>query len=326
MFVPAHRSFSVDTWRKPASAVTHVPVVFIHIIQLQLGIVYFYAGIAKLNYDWLIEAMPLKIWLVSRNDIPLIGPLFNYVWVPYLFSWFGMIYDLSIPFLLLTKRYRGIAYVAVIVFHIMTRILFQIGMFPFVMIGATLIFFPESFHQKLINTVRKILHIPYKEIAETFYVFRQNVAEKILFGILIAFVVFQLLFPFRYLCYPGKLFWTEEGFRFSWRVMLMEKMGVCYFYVRNPDNGWQTEVNIHKYLTPQQEKMMSTQPDMILQFAHYLGKEYQQQGIQHPEVRVLSYVAFNGRMSELFIDPKVDLMKEKDSFCAKKWIMPYKEE
>jgi hypothetical protein len=36
------------------------------------------------------------------------------------------------------------------------------------------------------------------------------------------FIAFQLLFPFRYLCYPNELFWTEE-FRFSWRVMLMEK-------------------------------------------------------------------------------------------------------
>jgi hypothetical protein len=326
LFAPAHRSFSVDTWRKPALALTHIPVIFIHIIQLQLGIVYFYAGIAKLNYDWLIEAMPLKIWLVSRNDIPLIGPLFNYVWVPYAFSWFGMLYDLSIPFLLLSKRYRGLAYIAVIVFHIMTRVLFQIGMFPFVMIGATLVFFPANFHQKIIAGLKKILQIKRHEITQRYYVFRQTIAEKILFVILIVYVLFQLIFPFRYVCYPDKLFWTEQGFRFSWRVMLMEKMGACYFYVRNPETGGQTEVNIHKYLTPQQEKMMSTQPDMILQFAHHLGKEYQQQGIKNPEVRVLSYVAFNGRMSELFIDPKVDLMKEKDSFCTKKWIKPYKEE
>ena len=32
----------------------------------------------------------------------------------------------------------------------------------------------------------------------------------------------QLAFPFRYLLYPGNIFWTEEGYRFSWRVMLME--------------------------------------------------------------------------------------------------------
>ena len=237
-----------------------------------------------------------------------------------------MVYDLSIPFLLLTKRYRGIAYAAVIVFHVMTRILFQIGMFPFVMIGATLIFFPADIHKKIIDRLRTLLPEVCTGIPETYYVFRQTLYTKMLLAVCICFVTFQLLFPFRYLFYPGKLFWTEQGFRFSWRVMLMEKMGACYFYVKNPDNGWQTEVNIHEYLTPQQEKMMSTQPDMILQFAHHLGEVYKQKGISNPEVRVLSYVAFNGRMSRLFIDQHVDLMKQKDSFCEKKWLVPYSEE
>ena len=33
----------------------------------------------------------------------------------------------------------------------------------------------------------------------------------------------QVIFPLRYIFYPGELFWHEQGYRFSWRVMLMEK-------------------------------------------------------------------------------------------------------
>jgi hypothetical protein len=49
---------------------------------------------------------------------------------------------------------------------------------------------------------------------------------------------YQLLYcvsitvPFRYLCYPNELFWTEEGFRFSC-VMLMEKAGYATFKVKD---------------------------------------------------------------------------------------------
>jgi hypothetical protein len=42
----------------------------------------------------------------------------------------------------------------------------------------------------------------------------------------------SIIVPLRYLCYPNELFWTEEGFRFSWRVMLMEKAGYATFKVK----------------------------------------------------------------------------------------------
>ncbi|ABG57956.1 HTTM domain-containing protein [Cytophaga hutchinsonii] len=323
LFVPAHRACSVDTWRKPELYCSDIPVVFIHVIQLQVGIVYFYAGLAKINTDWLIHAMPLKIWLISRNDIPIIGAMFNHTLIPYFFSWFGMLYDLGIPFLLLTKKYRTIAYAAVIVFHVLTRIIFQIGMFPFVMIGATLIFFPASFHNKILVCLKQLFCVKSKPVDFiNGYTFSNTGVNKLCMMLLIIYVTFQLLFPLRFLLYSDKLFWTEQGYRFSWRVMLMEKMGTCYFYVRNPVTGLQTEVDTREYLTPQQEKMMSTQPDMILQFAHYLGKLYKEKGVPYPEVRVVSYVAVNGRPSKRFIDARVDLMKETESFKEKTWILP----
>ena len=42
-------------------------------IKILLTIVYFYSGLAKINSDWLFKAMPLKIWLPSKFDLPLIG-------------------------------------------------------------------------------------------------------------------------------------------------------------------------------------------------------------------------------------------------------------
>jgi hypothetical protein len=136
------------------------------------------------------------------------------------------------------------------------------------------------------------------------------------------FFAVQVLLPFRYLLYPGSLFWTEQGYRFSWRVMLMEKAGHATFRVRDPRTGQESEVNNRHHLTANQEKMMATQPDMLLQYAHYLDASYREQGIPDPEVYADVYVTLNGRGSRRYIDPKRDLSKVSESFAHKDWILP----
>lgn len=147
------------------------------------------------------------------------------------------------------------------------------------------------------------------------------VAQKITLSFLPIFFLFQLLFPLRYLLYPGELFWTEQGYRFSWRVMLMEKAGYAQFTVKD-NAGHRAIANNTEFLTPLQEKMMSTQPDMMLQFAHLLREEYANRGFQQPQVYVDSYVALNGRLGRPLVDPNVNLANERDSFRPKTWILP----
>lgn len=322
VLVPAGNYFSVDTIRSPQNKITHIPRWFILIFQLQLGLVYFYAGVAKLNPDWLFDAMPLRIWLQAHTDLPIIGSLMDKVWVAYFFSWFGAIYDLSIPFLLLFSRTRGWAYFFVVFFHIMTFLLFQIGMFPFIMIICTLIFFPETVHQRFIRTLQKLFRKPARDGVNKMYIFA-NPLKRVWVGLIVVHFIFQLLVPFRYLLYPGKLFWTEQGYRFSWRVMLMEKAGKAFFYVTDPASGRSGETMMDNDLTVNQEKMMATQPDMILQYAHYLKQKYQAHGIKNPEIRVECYVTLNGSGSRLFIDKTVDLTREEESFKNKTWILPF---
>lgn len=320
IWLPANKLFSIDTKFKPRIASEMVSAWNINIIKLQLAIVYFYAGLAKLNSEWLLEALPLKIWLPVHYDLPLIGPLMDEVWAAYFFSWFGAIYDLTIPFFLLITTTRVYAYFAVIAFHLLTWILFPIGMFPFIMIFATLIFFSEDFHKKLLSVAGALVNYRSEfSVPQT----RPFVNVFLKYG-LAFFIIFQLLFPLRYLLYPGNIFWTEEGYRFSWRVMLMEKAGYVIFHVKDPSTGAEGEVYPSDYLTPNQEKMMSTQPDMILQFAHFIEKEYKQKGIKDPEVRAEAYVTLNGKGNRPFINSMVDLSQEKESFLPKKWVLAEK--
>ncbi|RTY95364.1 HTTM domain-containing protein [Flavobacterium sp. GT3R68] len=327
IFLPANAYFSIDAYRNPKKAFQKIPSWSIDILKLLLGVVYFYAGLAKLNSDWLFEAMPLKIWLPNNSNLPIIGSLLNENWVHYAFCWTGMIYDLSIPFLLLYKRTRLFAFVLVVVFHLLTKILFPIGVFPYIMIVSSLLFFDAEFHKKCLQIVLKLFNFSIavfdngKEKIQNF-----NWIYKTTIAFLTCFIALQLLLPFRYLLYPGELFWTEEGFRFSWRVMLMEKAGYTQFIVTDSETKENTMVDNSLFLTAFQEKQMSFQPDFILEYAHFLHDYYQKQGIHDPEVRVQSYVALNGRLSKLYIDPKINLAKENETFNHKTWILPFNDE
>lgn len=325
IFLPANVYFSVDAYRNRTNFYDQIPRWTIDSLRLLMGIVYVYAGLAKLNSDWLLEALPLRIWLPGRNDLPVIGFLFNYRETAFAFSWLGALYDLSIPFLLLNRFTRPFAYVAVVVFHVLTVILFPIGMFPYIMILAALIFFSAGFHQKIIAVLSRLLQLPNMLFARGKTLRYSSWQNQFMVSFFILFFIIQIIVPFRYTLYPNELFWSEEGYRFSWRVMLMEKMGNVQFKVVD-ESGRQMMVNNEDHLTKLQEKMMATQPDMLVQFAHYLQDYYTRQGFRNPKVFADTYVSLNGRLGKPYIDPTVNLAQETDSFTPKKWILPFGDE
>ncbi|MFN0177135.1 MAG: HTTM domain-containing protein [Saprospiraceae bacterium] len=345
IFVPANRAFSLDVLRNPAIFQSQIPRWAVFIFQLQLGIVYCYAGLWKINHDWLLDALPLKIWVPANDQLPLVGWLFKQEITPWLFSWIGMLYDVSIVFWLSWSRTRSWAYLTVVVFHTLTGLMFQIGVFPLVMIGATLIFFSEKWHERIwerlsiqLNPLRflkpyavgpkynSILNVQPALLTQQNSTFMKPSRFRKRFSLvpvlLCLHIAFQILFPWRYLLYPGNLFWTEEGYRFSWRVMLMEKAGTATFFVKDAKTGREGEVLNGEFLNPHQEKQMAMQPDMILQFAHFLKQHYEKQGVFDPAVRAEVYVTLNARPSQLLIDPNIDLTKLSDGWSHKTWIKP----
>lgn len=323
IFLPAHRYFSFDAKNNPTKASFYIPKWSVDAIKILLSIVYFYAGLAKLNSDWLVNAMPLKIWLPSKYDVPFLGDLLQQEWVHYAFSWGGTGYDLAIPFLLWYRKTRVFGFILVVIFHVLTRILFPIGMFPFIMIVSALIFFDAGFHHKILAFISRIFKISKSAWDTKVKTVSAKTTQTFQYYIVVAFLVIQLVFPWRYFFYPGELFWTEEGYRFSWRVMLMEKAGYAQFKVKDRETGKQFLVDNSDFLSPFQEKQMSFQPDFIVEYAHFLGDHFASQGHKNLEVYVESYVALNGRLSAPYIDPTVDLLEVKESFTHKDFILPF---
>ena len=315
IFLPLHRYFSLDARRNPLIRTDTVPIWVIRAVQVQLAIVYFYAGVAKLNPDWMREGLPLTLWLPNRVEFQIIGAWFDEHWVALGMSWAGAFFDLTIPFWLWWRRTRLPAYGCVVGFHLLTGMLFPIGMFPTIMIVVTLVFFDERDYERFLR-----LRLPQPEIPNNISI----QPTRLMVGFFMVFLVIQMVFPLRHWLYPGNVLWTEEGFRCSWRVMVVEKTGLAVFTVRDTESGEVWIVFPNQFLTPQQEKQMSFQPDMILEFAHFLEDEYKMRGHREVAVTVEAYVSLNGRPSQYLIDPSTDLTEYQNSIGVKEWILPLK--
>lgn len=319
IFLPCAKNFSVDNRLFKREDISEIPRFYILLPQLQMFCVYFFAGVAKLNYDWLFEAQPLKMWLPAFSHFYVIGDLMEKDWIAYLFCWFGCIYDLLIGFFLFNRRTVNVAYIFVFIFHLATALFFNIGMFPYIMMTITIIFFREEFHAAILSKLKSVFRYSNINSATT-----TVILNKGLVYIFAVYFMFQITLPFRYLLYDGKLFWTEQGYRFSWRVMLMEKAGTAFFYVRDARSGREVEVDNKKYLTYMQEKMMATQPDMMVDYAKFLKQEFIQKGFTDPTVRAQSFVTLNGSGSREFIDSQIDLSEQSNSFFKNKdWVRSY---
>ena len=324
VFLPLNRSLSVDAWLKSRTLWDTVPVGALWLLRGQLAAVYVFAGIAKLNVDWLLEAQPLLIWLQDHTGLPLIGPTLGEAWTAYAFSWGGALFDLTIVGWLTCKRTRPAAYVVLVVFHLMTYLLFpEIGVFPWLMIGAALLFFSPEWPRRLVPKVGgQHAFAATKSPAPTRESGQQSSMDALVIVVVAVYVAAQLLLPLRHYAYPGNVRWNEEGYRFAWRVLLTEKVGMVEYRVYDPATGNRWRAWPEDYLTPIQAERMATQPDMILETAHIIARDFAAQGYESVQVFADVFVSMNGRANSRLVDPDVDLAAVDNSLAPKRWLLP----
>lgn len=316
-FVPAHRALSLDARWRPSIRSETAPAWALWVLRFQLGIAYLYGGLAKLNGDW-IRGEPFRAWLARRTDFPLIGPLFREDWMVYLLSYGGLAFDLLVVPFLLWRPTRAWAFGAVVVFNVMNARLFSIGIFPWLMIAATALFFSPDWPRRLLARWWRSAPAPPEATVPA----RSTGRTRAGLALLGAYVALQLLVPLRHYLYAGDVNWTEEGHRFAWHMKLRDKDAWAEFLVTDPASGQTWVVHPGEYLTPWQEARMAARPDMILQFAHHLARQLRPPGGGRVEVRASVEASLNGREPQLLIDPAVDLAAEPRTLGAARWIVP----
>jgi hypothetical protein len=285
-----------------------------------MAIVYFYGGVAKLNADWL-RGEPVRTWLTDRGET-LGAWMANEAAVRFI-CYGGLLFDLLIVPLLLWRRTRLLAFVLAVGFHLTNRALFDIGVFPWLAIALTVLFFPPDTPRRIAARLHTLWsgrasleQMRFPNLRQAGFTWRGSVGT-----FLILYLAWQLLMPLRHLLYPGNVSWTEEGHQFAWHMMLRSKEADALFVVRNADTGEAWAVDPLRWLTRRQYRKMAGRPDMLVQFAQHLARLMHQGGYPRVQVRAVVRVRFNGRPPALLIDPEVDLAKVQRGLGRAPWIL-----
>lgn len=325
-FLPAERAFSVDALLRRKIRSDVVPAWTLWLLRAQIAIPFLYGGIAKLNSDWIHGGEPMRSWLRPLTKASGGSPIFTTDFVVYTFVYGGLLLDLLVIPLLLWRRTRLFAFAAAVLFNLINATIFDIGIFPWLMLGALLIFFPPEmfrrFARAFMSPGEEFVDTGPKTIAETSICPSLTKSQKITLGLLGAYLAFHLVFPLRHYLYPGNVSWTEEGHNFSWHMKLRTKSGEAVFTVTHPQSGQTWTINPGDYLESHQLTKVITKPDLVVLFAHHLVEEKRREGYENVEVRARIMASLNGREPQLLIDPEVDLAKEEVRLLPTPWIVP----
>lgn len=319
--LPFHRFHSLDARREPRRRLTHVPRWVLLVMRLQVGVVYFYAGVAKLNHDWLFEAAPLRLWLPARSELPLIGWWLEYPGTAYVASWLGAFFDLCIVGFLSWRKTRVPAFCAVVAFHSITAILFPIGIFPWLMTAAATLFFSPEWPRRVRARFLEPRPDPLRAIpaqpeapprgANTY------AAPRGLVPLLALHCVLQVALPLRQFLEREPSAWSLSGFNFAWNVMVAEKSGHVVFRALDRRSGQLEEVDPSRFLRRFQELAMAQDPALVRQAALHVADRMRAQG-RDVAVYADAIASLNGRPAQALIDPRVDLTRE----LPRGWILP----
>lgn len=225
-------------------------------LWLMIGLVYIFAGIAKLNFDWWNHGEPLGQWLQSRHGshgIPQL--LLNKETIIFL-ARSTALFEIIFPFLMFFRRVKFPALGVMTLFHLLNAYLWNIGIFPFLMILLLAIYLPQQ--KLLLQALRSQLHSMPKGLS----------------GGLAVFFALQILLPLRHHFIPGNVLWTEEGHRYAWRMKLRGKSVALRMFIHEGDNSIR-QVDWSRGLSPRQIMAVSKQPDMMLDWLQdrWMNKE-----------------------------------------------------
>ena len=310
--VPANRAGSLDVKFGVCQRSDTVPAWCLWLLRFQVGAVYFFGGVAKINADWL-AGEPMRTWLSRRIDYPIIGFLFGEEAVVMGMTYGGMFFDMLIVPFLMWRPTRTVGFAGVLFFNFTNAVLFQIGIFPWLAIALSTVFFDPGWPRR---------HIVLKTAGVTAPV-GPALCSWVVLAFLVVYVSWQLFLPLRHWLYPGNVSWTEEGHLYAWRMKLRSKSGRVSFYVMD-ETGEEFKVSLRDYLTWWQTRRMAIRPDMIHQFVYYLGGRLRAEGKAVVSIRVDARVSLNGRRRQHLVDPEVNLLHQPRTIWPAPWIKPLK--
>ncbi|KAL1508732.1 hypothetical protein AB1Y20_004827 [Prymnesium parvum] len=298
-------------------------------VQLLVLTPYTYGAIAKINPDWLLRAEPLRSWapdMLQKADDAVGGALTSFLdaSVPptldvippfaYLVAYAGLFFDLLVsPALLLGPpgRARALAMLASLLFHGCNKLWFGLGVFPWLMVVANLLFLPAGLPARCLLWLASRFGRKGAPLADNrthgHHLGLMGTAALSLVGAL------HLLVPLRgLLLYEESDRWTDEGALYAWHMKLVDRNGWLALQVAHHSDGPastcdQTPVDAatswlipetDTALQPDQAGALVHNPAMLLQYAAHVRRLFELHGRRNVSICALSCVSVNGRPAQ----------------------------
>lgn len=312
IFLPANRYASLDVKQNRVSEEKTMPYWISLLFIIQVGIVYVFASLAKFYPDWL-DGTFTKNLLSGTTSRPFFLELFSQKWFYLFIAYAGILFDLLIVPFLLFKKTRTLALIASVIFHIFNSITLQIGIFPFFALTFALFFYePETIRRLFL---RKKPKLEDENLSQNLY------GKRIVYFLMIPYLIIQIALPLRHHFIEGDVLWTEEGHRLSWRMMLRERNGYITIQIKDLKTGNVSIYNYRKNLTNKQAQNLATKPDFIWQYCQRIKEEYKGKPIA---IYIDCKNSINRKEYKSLIDPNYDMAKaEWNYFAHNEWILLY---
>uniref|UniRef100_A0A8C3A5R9 Vitamin K-dependent gamma-carboxylase n=1 Tax=Cyclopterus lumpus TaxID=8103 RepID=A0A8C3A5R9_CYCLU len=332
-FMDANRYWSIDGLRRPSIRNAHVPLWNYTLLRTQIFIVYFLAGLKKLDADW-VEGYSMSYlahhWLFDPFKVILPVELVNLLVV----HGGGLILDLTAGYLLFFDATRPYAFFFVSYFHCMNSQLFSIGMFSYTMMASSPLFcytdWPRRFFARFPAFLRAVLPLTspdpqpstscvYNEIQSTTP--RLKLKHKLAAIFTILYITEQLFLPYSHFITQGYNNWTNGLYGYSWDMMVHSR---SHQHVKiTYKDGKTGEIG---YLNPgvfTQSRRWKDHGDMLKQYATCLNHFLPRYNISDPEIYFDIWVSINERFQQRIFDPRVDVVKvDWSPFRPNTWLMP----
>uniref|UniRef100_A0A6Q2YCR2 Vitamin K-dependent gamma-carboxylase n=1 Tax=Esox lucius TaxID=8010 RepID=A0A6Q2YCR2_ESOLU len=341
----ANRYWSIDGLRSPKKRNAQVPLWNYTLLRSQIFIVYFIAGIKKLDADW-VEGYSMSYlahhWLFDPFRMILPNEMVSLLVV----HGGGLCLDLSAGYLLFFDATRPYGIFFVSYFHCMNSQLFNIGMFSYTMLATSPLFcypdWPRRFFAHFPCFLRPVLPLTtpppqpstscvYPEIRNTCTGAQENISAcktsktrfkhklATLFSIL--YLTEQFFLPYSHFITQGYNNWTNGLYGYSWDMMVHSR---SHQHVKITYRDGKT--GVVGYLNPgvfTQSRRWKDHGDMLKQYATCLSHHLPHYNISDPEIYFDIWVSINERFQQRIFDPRVDIVKADWSpFRPNPWLMP----
>ncbi len=280
--------------------------------RVVVGSVYLWAAAAKLDPGWL-AGRPLQGWLGTRADLPVIGPLLVRPGAPPALAWASLAFEVLVVPALVWRRTRVLALVVVLAFHAATAVLFPLGVFPWLMVGAAVGAFAPARLGWVPTLRRGSLRQGEAESsvptdAPSSWPFRRGKPALVRQVAAAGLAGLCAIAPARAVLPGSEPAFDGTGDHLAWRVMDHNRAGLVTWLVRDRATGATWEEPAADHLAPHQVRQLGATISLLPGAARAVRATHASEG-RDVEVGADVVLSVDGGRARRVVDPTVDLSR-----------------